>query len=277
MALKPRNNVDKPRATWWTDIRFERERKFMLILGAILVIVVAGTIVFMYVSASKQEPLEETKSASMVLPAKEREQEKLIQVETQKPTELEEVTQHILAGQLGQASIKLQEIEIQLARLQGIVAWKQGNIELAEELFTKALALDPNSTPDQVNLAGVKLLQSKAVEAVQLLKKAHNTNPSNAYIGNRYLLAKIEAGELESVKVEVATALEISPENGSSQVIMAAAAIELAEGYTANAKTLLEAAQGKLDPGVFYSLLAERPIAIYSTKPELKEFFDKKQ
>jgi len=276
MTSEQQKALSNPRVTWWNDVRFQRERKILLISS----IGIAGVIMFIWllILSTAKSPDEPQVSKSMALPAKATKEEPVtVQVEKQKPSELEEAAQCILGGQLGAASVKLLELENQLYRLQGIIAWKQGDILKAEALFEKALNIAPSSAPDLVNLAGIKLLQGNGKAAVSLLQKARDAAPSDPYIANRYLLAKIEAGDIEAAKREISTTLETSPENGSAQVVMAAAAIELSGGHTANAKNFLNVGKSKLDRGVFLSLLAERPIAIYSTIPELKEFFDQKQ
>ena len=263
-------NTPNNKDSWWKDIRYRHERKVLAISSLGIITVIIGVIGLAHSATRTSKPEAhnekknnqvanqiETKSATIVTPK----------------SELDEIAQDIVLEQLNQASTKLKHVEIQVNRLKGIIAWKEGNISTAETLFATALALDPNSIPELVNLAGVKLLQNNAEEAEQLLQKARNLNPGDPYIANRHLMAKIESGNTADVKKEIRITLDTSPENGSPSVLMAAAAIELAEGNTQNAKNFLQAGQSALGTGIFYSLLAEKLLAKHASNPELQEFF----
>lgn len=257
-------------ADWWGDIRYEQERRIIVTL-AVALLLSAVLVAILAISTSLRMREERavpslSKAAGSLQPPRETAVVPVNGV-------LEQAAGLVVEGNLEEASKILHSAEISLLRLQGIIAWKSGDTPTAAGRFERALALDPSSSPDLVNLAGIRLLEKNPAAAVELLKKAQESAPDEVYIANRYLLARIEAGDLGGVRSDVQTALSVSPQNSLDRIAFAAAALELAAGQFSNAANFLYAAQGKLPAGTFNSLLNEAPISAYADKQEIRPFF----
>lgn len=186
---------------------------------------------------------------------------------------VEKAAQLLADGQLDEASKALSEADLLMNRLSGKIAWKRGDTATALAKFQEALRLSPNTTEDLANLASVEAATGRAVEAVALLKRARELAPDDVYIENRYLLARLQAGDAAGVRTEVTTALELSPENGLAGFAFAAAALELAAGQFGNGASFLHAAKARLPSATFAKLLEQPPISSYAARPELQSFF----
>lgn len=254
---------------WWGDLRYEQERR---IIVASIVILFFTLIFVAFLAYSKIESMRKEDELEMSDGSVE-----ALAAEQAKPLPLngvlEQAAKCVSDARFEDAAPLLQSVELELVRLQGTVAFKTGDLPKAETLFERALVIDPASIPDLINLADLRLRTGKAALAVALFNRAQATSPDNIYVANRYLLARIEAGDVAGVRSEIQTALKLSPKNCLPRVAVSAAALELSIGQYVNAANFLYAAQSKLPAQTFKSLLNETPISSYAARSELRPFF----
>jgi tetratricopeptide (TPR) repeat protein len=268
----PQIPINSPRMSllrWWRDIRFEQERRIVI---ASFVIVILALIFVAVLAYSKIESMRKEDEFALSDGSAE-----ALAAEQAKPPPLngvlEQAAQCVSDSRFEDAVPLLQSAELELVRLQGMVAFKAGDLPKAESLFERALVIDPASIPDLINLADLRLRTGKADLAVALFNRAQAAGPDNTYVANRYLLARIEAGDVAGVRNEIQTALKLSPKNCLPRVGVSAAALELIIGQYVNAANFLYAAQASLPAETFKNLLRETPLSSYATRSELRPFF----
>lgn len=254
-------------SNWWSDPRFAGERTALratLIAAVLLAIFVPLGLFFLKPGAADNAappPASPLPSPTPELPQN-------------LPQNLIEMARaHVLENKLPEAVSVLAAAEIEILRLNAIIAWKQNHLDEAGTLFATIVQLSPGAANDLSNLAGVRMQQGRVLEAIASLRLARDAAPGDAYISNRYLLARIEAGEGEAVANEVRQLMNASPEISLPLVAAAAAAIELDRRDIPRATDFLRAARSSLPPGVFQSLLSERPLARHAAEEAMAPFF----
>lgn len=254
-------------ARWWGDIRFEQERRILAISGIILFLTAVFVGILSYTKIKSMRDDEGGAAAPSVSP-------KTGQAISAYPEGiLEKAGRCVSDSRFAEAAPLLRSAELTLNRLQGTVAWKTGDTKTAEMFFERALSIEPESVPDLTNLANLRLQTGNAVSAAGLFKKAREAGPEDAYVANRYLLARIEAGDGDAVEAEIRTAWKPGQENSVARMGVPAAFLELADGRYASAASFLGAAQKALAPETFRRLLNEPPISSYANLEELRPFF----
>lgn len=255
-------------SAWWQEKRYQHERRTVAVVAAVGVVVLVFVAILGYAThlgVNHQEPIalspHLTPAESPSLPP------------TTTAGLLEQAAGKIAAGNTAEGAVALRQAGLLVIRLEGILAWKQGDLPLAAQSFSRALEIDPESVPDLVNLAGVELSQGRATQAVEHLSRARGLAMDDPYIANRLLLARLQAGDIAGVRSEVQAVLESNPENGLPTVAIAAAALELAAGQPRNAANFLYAASSVLPQTIFTSLLEEPPLASHSHREELSPFY----
>ncbi len=252
---------------WWQDKRYLHERS--LFVGTVVILVllslVFGLLMFLR-PPDEVLPVEEA-----VPPVAEASPPP--SAEPAKKAAFEIAADLVMNGRLVEAGRVLDAQELELLRLRGAIAWKENNMPEAVRYFKAAVEIAPRSMPDLGNLAGVQLQLNEVAAAVANLRVAHDVSPGDVFIANRLLLARIQAGEVERVAAEIASALETAPETSVPFVAAAAAAVELQRGNVAQAVTFLHAARNTLPPAVFESLLVEAPLASFSAEAALAPFY----
>lgn len=254
---------------WLWDERFAHERRVLFLLalflfaGLALVTVLSVT---KYLSIQKDESLYAlSSSAGTVAPA----------ASPHPVTQgaLETAANLIGDNRIDEASVLLQDAEVVVARFQGIIAWKKGDMGTAARKFETALQVAPESVPDLVNLAGIHMLNGQPAASAKLLDSAAKLAPDDIYISNRFLLARLAAGDIAGVRNEVRTALESAPDTGLPRAAFAAAALEIKAGEYSKAANFLFAVQTRMPSHMFNSLLNESPFHECSNRFEFQPFF----
>lgn len=247
---------------WWADPRFSGERTTLraILVGSVLLAVFIPLGLFFLkpnADTAAAVPPARTASTPVNLP----------------PNLIEIARAHIVENKLPEAVVALSAAEIEMLRLNAIIAWKRNRLDEAGTLFSTVVQRNPGVANDLSNLAGVRMQQGRVTEAIASLRLAREAAPGNAYISNRHLLARIEAGESEAVENEVRQLLKASPETSLPLVAVAAAAIELDRRDFPRATDFLRAARTSLPPDIFQSLLSERPLARHAAEEEMAAFF----
>lgn len=252
---------------WWVDLRYNYERRMVFTSAIIVLIAAIGVGVLSYATYVRNQKEDDLNLSTRFMG------NSTTPVVPPRVNLLDTASRLVVDGQLDEATKVLQEAELLTNRLVGIIAWKRGDLATASARFAEALTISPDSSADLVNLAGVELANGKSADAMALFERARTLSPDDLYIQNRYLLARLQTGDIAGVRNEVQTALELSPENSLPRVAFGAAALEFAAGQFANGANFLYAAKAKLPSGTFDNLLAEPSITAYSTRPELAPFF----
>lgn len=186
---------------------------------------------------------------------------------------MDSTTFDIIRGNFEVAKRRIDEAEVELSRMRGVVSYRTGDLALAEQSFLRALELNPKSVPDKINLASVYQRQNKHDEAIALFEESFNLEPQNNYAAGRYYLALLQAGQSERAIREINQTLEISPIHSLPNVGIAAATIELQAGNSAKAAELLGAVRGLLSSELFSSLMSEPPLLEFAANPMVARFF----
>jgi tetratricopeptide (TPR) repeat protein len=252
---------------WWQDKRYSSERRLAV---STLSVIVVLSLVF-WALWSWRPPLG-SQPAEAAIPAATPAPSAPAAPQPEKAG-IELAADLVIAGRLVEAERILVQREVEIFRLRGAIAWKRNDLEEARKCFQEAVARAPFSVADLGNLAGVQLQLSDLPGAVANLKTAHEADPQDAFIANRLLLARLQAGEITPVAREVDSALKAAPETSLASVAIAAAVIEMQRGDKAKAARFLRAAQSCLAPEVFDSLLVEQPLAVHANDTALAEFF----
>jgi len=252
---------------WWQDKRYLQERT--LVVGTVVVLLLLSLVVglLIYLRPLPEETLAQNAASPEAAPTP------IPAPEPAKKTAIELAADLVIAGRLVEAERILNGEEIALLRLRGAIAWKKNNLLEAARCFRAAVKIDPRSVADLCNLAGVQLQLNDAPAAVVNLRVAHEVDSGDVFLANRLFLARIQAGEINNVAAEVTNALKAAPETSLPSIAAAAAAIELQRGNPAMAAKFLHAAQGCLAPEVFESLLAEAPLAAFSSEAAIAPFY----
>jgi len=93
----------------------------------------------------------------------------------------------------------------------GVVAQEQGNAPRAEDLYRRALAVDPNLQQALFNLAILRVAAGSLPEAEQLYRRVIALNPANAgaHLNLGFLLRQL--GRADDGDAEIATAGRLDP------------------------------------------------------------------
>lgn len=263
----------KGRLTWWNDPRLVAERRNAFIIAAIIVIA-GGGIGTMFVIKHSKEEIRPVLPSAVSYPNQPIPQWKSVTpFQTVENAWLESTTIDIKRGNFDEAKRRLDDAEVELSRMRGVVSHRTGDLENAEKWFLRALELKPTSVPDKINLASVYQVQNKHEEAIALFEESFNLEPQNSYAAGRYYLALLQAGQSDRAQREINQTLDISPIHSLPNVGIPAAAIELQAGNYPKAAEFLGAVRGLLSSDLFNSLMSEPPLVEHAANPTVTRFF----
>ncbi len=264
---------NKTRLSWWNDPRLAAERRNAFIISSIIVLAAGGIGTMFFIKQSKEQNLPVIPVASSYPTQPIPQWQSVTPFQTVEDGWLDSTTIDIKRGNFDEAKRRLDDAEVELSRMRGVVSHRTGDLVLAEQCFLRALALKPKSVPDKINLASVYQLQHKHDEAIALFEESFNLEPQNNYAAGRYYLALLQAGQSDRAQREIVQTLEISPIHSLPNVGIPAAAIELQAGNSAKAAEFLGAVRGLLSSDLFNSLMSEPPLVIYAANPTVARFF----
>jgi tetratricopeptide (TPR) repeat protein len=261
------------RLSWWNDPRLASERQSAFVI--LLIIVTAGGIIgTMFLRKHSREEIPPVLPTSVSSPAQPIPQwQSVAPFQTVENGWLDSTTIDIKRGNFEEAKRRLDEAEVELSRMRGVVSHRTGDLARAEQCFLRALELKPKSVPDKINLASVYQLQNKHDEAIALFEESFNLEPQNSYAAGRYYLGLLQAGHSDRAAREINQTLQISPIHSLPNVGIAAATIELQAGHAAKAAEFLGAVRGLLSSDLFNSLMSEPPLVDHAANPAVARFF----
>lgn len=142
----------------------------------------------------------------------------------------------------------------------------------AAESFSEAILLDPK--PEYFLMrAECEAALGNMAEARADFDRAAELAPSQPLITNKRYLFLIRQGEKKSVQDRIDLELEIGITSAMPSWVMAAAAIQLENGQTEAAVSLLQNARTLLGPQDFSRLLRDPLFQKYRNRPGLASFF----
>lgn len=261
---------DPERLSWWNDPRVASERRNVFLI-AILLALGACVIAVLSIIADREVP---PPSQILQIPSPIAPPAPASPQATRDPIWSEKVTGFIVAGDLESGTRTLDEVELELCRLRGIIAHRNGDQNNALVWLTRAVSSPLATSGDDINLATTLLLQGRSEEAIAHFEAARVKEPDNDYAANRYHLALLQTPRADRAKQDIRSAIAAAPITGLLQAGIPAAVIELRDGNTTKAAELLAATTSLMPPETFQALLSEPELAEFSSLPELKKFFD---
>ena len=101
--------------------------------------------------------------------------------------------------------------------MEGNTAWAAKNIELAEQKYREAIALDPESAPARARLAGLLASNNRNKEAIEAYKEAIMADPENARLFVGIAIVFLHEQSYQSANAMVARALQMDPNMENAQ------------------------------------------------------------
>ena len=110
----------------------------------------------------------------------------------------------------------------------GFIAYRQGNLALAEEYLRRAIQIDPNDPDEYIYLGTTYFKQGRLLDASEQVRQGIARKPDGA--GYHFTLGIIETqlGHLVAAKEEMSTELAYHPENAAAQAQLQAIAQRMA-------------------------------------------------
>jgi tetratricopeptide (TPR) repeat protein len=256
--------------TWWTDPRVESERRNVLFIAIVLAVTLCVIVTLAFFSSKDEIPTPGSVSPAVTT-------QDAVRPSSPAPAEkadwTADVMANILSGDFAAGTKTLDEVELELCRLRGVISHRTGDEANAMAWFSRAVKSPFATSGDHINLATLFLLQGRAEDSIAHFDSARTKEPDNDYAANRYYLALLQTKDADRAKQEIRSAIASAPISGLQQAGVPAAVIEMRGGNTAKAAELLAATRTLLPPETFQALLTEPDLAAFSDVPELREFF----
>lgn len=158
--------------------------------------------------------------------------------------------------------------------LLGVMAGQAKDYPLSVSEFEKAAEANPANPNPYYNLSETYREQGDPKKAIEALRKAMQRNPADPLYPLKLRLARIEAGEDESLDKETSEQLRLPSPAGDW--LLTAAAIALKRGFYPEAASLLDQSRQAMQSVLFFAMLQDPVFLKYAKQPEIAIFYDVK-
>lgn len=150
----------------------------------------------------------------------------------------------------------------------GTIDYAEGKWKEAGASFAQAMAANGRNASYFYNHSEAMRGLGQPAEAVADLKNALAIDSGNRLYHNKLFIARIEAGDRDTVIQELRANLDLQLDTYLASCLGAAAAIEMQSGNPASAVGYLYELKGRTDPVTFKLIIADRVFQPYANQPE---------